>query len=401
MSILDLYPFNLRRMWCMLPGILILVTPHLSAQYKAEDFRVALLQTDYGALILFNGKTNSFSLKVGGKSVLPLDKPNFITADSILFQSTVIPFTEQKNFAHLTADEKKDLLLDYRLYEKEYIEAQLHIRLKETVELTDINGQPFLYWSFKMPPDNTSVGQQIYLITICYDQMVVLNAPIPHGRTEAPAKDLFLRIAQTLELNTGHTYDINKLYYTLRPARLAPPFMLPVPEGWSAAINPLPMESASLIPFTGEEHQRMAPAWQEPGNPNAWTYASLWWIKDDAIITQKTLESYLWDYYNGLIIRNVINRNMDPKNIVPTVVNLKEQKPEAPDKSKFEGTVKMLDYLTGKPIILNLTAHILVCTKDKKLGVLFLVSPQPATHTLWKTLNAMHHDFQCSAASSK
>lgn len=384
----------------LLPVVLLFLSAKpLSAQYKAEDFRVALLQTNYGALILFNGQTNSFSLKVEGQSVKPMDKPNFIMADSVLFQSTAIPFTEQKDFANLTADEKKDLLLNYRLYEKEYVEAQLHIRLKETVEFVDVKGQPFLYWSFKMPPDNTSVAQQVYLITICYDQIVVLNAPIPQGKPEAPVKDLFLRIAKTLELNTGHTDDINKLYYALRPASLAPPFTLPVPEGWNIDIHAFPGESASLIPFTGEEHLRTAPTWNNPDSQDRWTYAFLWWINGDAVITQRTLESYLWEYYNGLVSRNMISRNIDPKNIAPTIVNCKEQKRAAGDQATFTGTIKMLDYLSVKPITLNITAHIIVCTKEKKLGVLFLASPQPATHALWKTLNTIRNGFLCSPDS--
>jgi hypothetical protein len=250
-----------------------------------------------------------------------------------------------------------------------------------------------------MPPDNTSVAQQVYLITICYDQMVVLNAPIPKAKAEARVKGLFVRIANTLELNTGHTYDINKLYYALRPASLAPPFTLPVPEGWNTDIQAFPGESVSLIPFTGEEHLRTSPSWLESGSEDRWTYAFLWWIKDDAVITQKTLESYLWEYYNGLVSRNIISRNIDPKSILPTVVNFKEEKPMAGDKSTFTGTVKMLDYLTVKPLILNITAHTITCTKEKKLGVLFLVSPQPATHALWKTLNTIRHGFQCSPSN--
>jgi hypothetical protein len=374
---------------------------NLHAQYKAEDFRVALLEAEYGAMIVFNGQINSFSLKVEDKAVRRTNKPNFMSADSLLFQSIVIPFQEQRDFAGLTADEKKDLLLNYRLFEKEYVEEELHIKLKETVEFIDINNQPFLYWSFKMPQEDTSVSQQAYLITICFDQIVVLNGPVPKGKTAAPLKALFLKIAQTLDLNPGKTYDVDKLFYDLRPDSLAPPFMLPIPEGWSTEIMAFPIGFAPKIPFTGEAHLRYAPAWDKPGSDDLWTYAFIWWINDDAVISQPAIESYLWEYYNGVVSNNVISRQIDPTRMVPILVSCKEQKPTPGDKMTFAGTVKMLDYLSIKPITLNLTIHAIACAKEKKTGVLILVSPQPATHALWKTLKTLRHDFQCSNTSGK
>lgn len=380
----------------VLVTLLVLLLTELPAQYKAETFRVALLETGYGAMIVFNGQANSFSLKVEGKSVRPMNQPNFMTADSLLFQSTTVPFQEEKNFTTITAEEKKDLLLAYRLYEKEYVEETLHTRLRETVELIELNGQPFLYWSFMMPQENTSVGRQVYLITICFDQVVVLNAPVPQGKDEAPVKDLFLRIGKTLEVNAGKTCDVDSLYYALRPASLAPPFRLPIPDGWTTEISAFPTGFAPKIPFKGEAHLRFSPGWREPDNKSLWTYAMLWWVNPDAAMSQPALERYLWEYYNGLVSENMVSRNIDPAVIVPTVVNVKEQKNAKGDMMIYTGTVKMLDYFNLKPVTLNIAAHALPCNQEKKLGLLFLISPQPGTHPVWKTLNSIREDFQCS-----
>lgn len=388
-------------------GIIILLIGLLfpghqvAAQYRAEDFRIAVLETGYGAMIVFNGQANSFSLKVRGQSVHRLNKPNFLTADSLLFQPIVIPFQEQKDFAGLTAEEKKDLLLSYRLYEKEFIEAQLQIRLKETVVLMDVNGQPFLYWSYAMPAENPSVARQAYLITICFDQIVVLNGPVPKGETEDALKALLLQVAATLELNPGKTHDVNKLFYELRPAALAPPFTLPLPEAWSADIMVLPPGFAPNIHLTGEAHLRYAPAWDKPGSDELWTYAFMWWVNNDAVISRPVIENYLWEYYSGIVSNNVITRQIDPTRMVPIVASCQEQKPNPGDHMTFTGTVKMLDYFSLKPVVLNLSVHVIPCTQESKLGVLMLVSPQPVSHALWQTLKTIRRDFQCSNTSRK
>ena len=44
-------------------GLLTLISFLANGQYKAEEFEAALLEAKYGAFLVYNGQTNSFSLK--------------------------------------------------------------------------------------------------------------------------------------------------------------------------------------------------------------------------------------------------------------------------------------------------------------------------------------------------
>lgn len=177
---------------------------------------------------------------------------------------------------------------------------------------------------------------------------------------------------------------------------LAQSFYLPVPEKWTTEIFPIPIEFAPQITYTGEEHLRFAPGWGEPSSEERWTYCFLWWIKGDSKINKESLEKDLKAYYSGLVGRNIISRKIDSALVVPTVAAFNEVNAEKGDSQTYTGTVKMLDYLSLKPIVLNIAVHVMPCTKEGKLGVLFTISPQPKTHALWQKLKAVHDGFRCT-----
>ena len=179
-------------------------------------------------------------------------------------------------------------------------------------------------------------------------------------------------------------------------ASIAQSFYLPVPEKWETEIFPIPIEFAPQIPYTGEEHLRFAPTWREPSSEELWTYCFLWWIKGDSKVNEQSLEKDLKAYYSGLVGRNIISRKIDSALVVPTIAAFKEVKSEKGDSQTYTGTVKMLDYLSLKPITLNIIAHVMPCAKEGKLGVLFTISPQPKTHALWQKLKAVHEGFRCT-----
>lgn len=196
----------------------MLISFWANGQYKAEEFEATLLEANYGALLLYNGTTNSFSIKFVSKSVEPTDKPNFLRVDNILMQSSITPFQQKLDFNNLDKSTQKRYLRGWKLYEKEWIEEQLKIKLTEKEEFIEISNRTFLYWTFSMPRSNEpgSVDSQVYLVAICFDQLLVLNGPVEKGKEEGVVKDKFLTIARTLTLYPNQTQDIEKLYNELK-----------------------------------------------------------------------------------------------------------------------------------------------------------------------------------------
>lgn len=177
---------------------------------------------------------------------------------------------------------------------------------------------------------------------------------------------------------------------------IAQSFYLPVPEKWTTEVFPIPIEFAPQIKYAGEEHLRFAPGWGEPSSEELWTYCFLWWINGDSKVSTESLEKDIQAYYSGLVGRNIISRKIDAALVVPTVASFNEVKAEKGDSKTYAGAVKMLDYLSLKPITLNIIVHVMPCAKAGKLGVLFTISPQPKTHALWQKFNAVHEGFRCT-----
>ncbi|EHQ30363.1 hypothetical protein Mucpa_6307 [Mucilaginibacter paludis DSM 18603] len=56
-----------------------------------------------------------------------------------------------------------------------------------------------MYWDYKMPPSYKTVHEQCYLITICFDQMLVLNSPVQEGKPINSIKDFLMKIGESLQ----------------------------------------------------------------------------------------------------------------------------------------------------------------------------------------------------------
>ncbi len=171
-------------------------------------------------------------------------------------------------------------------------------------------------------------------------------------------------------------------------------FSLPVPEGWTIGMLTLPPDFAPHIP-SGEEHLRTAPQWREPTSETLWTYCYLWWIDAATTISKESLEKDVQAYYAGLVNRNIISRKIDAALVVPTSAYFEEIPTENPDRNTYTGTVKMLDYLSLRPMTLNVNVHVMPCSAENKLAVLFNVSPQAKTHILWQDFKMVHEGFLC------
>ncbi|MEY4930256.1 MAG: hypothetical protein RI909_980 [Bacteroidota bacterium] len=183
------------------------------SQYQAEEFQAAMIQTKFGAMIIYNGKKNSFTLRIISKSIEPTEQENFLLVDKNLVQSSIIPFQEKFDFKAMPEQLQRQLLTGYKEYEKEYVQEQLKIQLEESEQFLNLEGKIFKYWTFSMPKDNDSVSKQLYLFTICFDQILMLNGPVVKDQPEAELKNILIGMAKTLELFPDKTQDVRKLYF--------------------------------------------------------------------------------------------------------------------------------------------------------------------------------------------
>jgi len=183
-------------------------------EYKAEEFQSALMQTKSGAIIVYTGTEHSFTTEIVG-NVMPGDKPNFVTVDNKILQCIILPFHTQLNFDSLSEDTHKEQLAGYMEYELDYIREQLGSKkLKEEYEFVTLNDKIFLFWSYDMPKSFSSVDKQCYLVTICFDQLLILNSPVVSGKPLEEFKEFLTTIGKTLKLN-NQTIDLEKLYNDL------------------------------------------------------------------------------------------------------------------------------------------------------------------------------------------
>jgi hypothetical protein len=90
--------------------------------------------------------------------------------------------------------------------------------VKEKEEFIELSGKPFLYWTYVMPKSKEpgATEKQVYLVAICFDQLLILNGPVGNGTTEEQIRNKLLTIARTLTLNPNQVQDINKLYTELK-----------------------------------------------------------------------------------------------------------------------------------------------------------------------------------------
>jgi len=191
------------------------------ATYKAEPFKAALMQTKTGAMVVYNGKKHSFTIDIISDSIKPSKHPNFVIVDNKVLQASIISFQSKLDFDNLDEEAQIKNLLGYMNYELDYVKNQLKSKdLNEKYEFIKLNDKIFIFWTYDMPKSNESIDKQCYLVTICFDQMLILNTPLTKGKqsyyTESfdKLKEFLLSIGKTLKLN-NYSIDLNKLYNDL------------------------------------------------------------------------------------------------------------------------------------------------------------------------------------------
>ena len=159
------------------------------------------------------------------------------------------------------------------------------------------------------------------------------------------------------------------------------PYNLRIPQNWSIERFTIPISFAPQIPYKGVEDIRFSPGWGNKTSDEYWSYAFLWFLEGQIKVDPKTIGDNLKAYYTGLV--GVNGRNIPAEKIIPAVTSFKEISTEPGDLNTYTGTIKMTDYMTQKPLILNSKVHVKSCEGQDKTFIFHELSPQPFTHKTW------------------
>lgn len=174
------------------------------------------------------------------------------------------------------------------------------------------------------------------------------------------------------------------------------PYHLPIPKNWTIERFLVPPSFAPTIMYKGVEDIRFAPGWSKMESNEYWSYAFLWYLDGANIFDAKTLANNLTAYYTGLFNINTDKSKIDTTKLIPVKVSINQKDTENSDIKTFEGVIEMNDYMTKKPINLNLIVNIKSCEEQNKTFVFFELSPKPYSDAIWKSLNQLWLNFKCT-----
>jgi hypothetical protein len=171
------------------------------------------------------------------------------------------------------------------------------------------------------------------------------------------------------------------------------PYTLPIPKDWTIERFLIPIGFAPQISYKGVEDIRFTPGWSKVKNDDYWSYAFLWYLEGEVKINSRIIESNLKAYYTGLI--GVNGRSIPAEKLIPVVTSFKKTRKVNGDLKTYIGTIKMVDYMTQKPITLNCKAHLKSCLGENKTFIFCELSPKPLSHNIWLSLDKLWIDFKC------
>jgi hypothetical protein len=171
------------------------------------------------------------------------------------------------------------------------------------------------------------------------------------------------------------------------------PYTLPIPKDWTIERFPIPIAFAPQISYNGVEDIRFTPGWGNVKSDDYWSYAFLWYLEGKVKIDTRIIDSNLKAYYTGLI--GINGRSIPVEKLIPVVTSFKKVRKDNGDLKTYIGTIKMVDYMTQKPITLHCKAHLKSCLGENKTFIFYELSPKPLSHNIWLSLDKLWLDFKC------
>ena len=171
------------------------------------------------------------------------------------------------------------------------------------------------------------------------------------------------------------------------------PYFLDTPQHWGIERFPIPIQFAPSIAYKGVEDIRFTPGWAKKDSEEYWSYVFLWYLDGAVTMDVETIKKNLTAYYTGLM-----KANADPAKaatISGAIVTVKKIVNNKKAEQSFEAAVNTLDYMSWKPMQLNLRIHLLSCKEQNKTIVFHMVSPKAHNDAVWTTLIKFWDTLRC------
>ena len=165
------------------------------------------------------------------------------------------------------------------------------------------------------------------------------------------------------------------------------PPLLKTDTTWGKEVFHFPLGFAREIDYTGIEEAYFPKGWKLVDHDDFWSYAFVWKVDHDKLLTSKELEDDIKKYFDGLMD---MNQNGNEETGILSTTTLFIEKGKFSDVSFYLGKVKTFDrFTTKKPMALHVSVEQSYCEETKKAIVLFRFSPKEFDHRIWLKLNKL------------
>ena len=169
-------------------------------------------------------------------------------------------------------------------------------------------------------------------------------------------------------------------------------FDLPLYDGWAKETITIPLSFAPDIEMSGLEELRFPPGMFVEDDPQYWSYLFVWWVEEEKIISESLLEEYLEKYFFGLA-REIASFKKTEESGATYDVSL-----ESISKNSVIGqSILAQEELRSEIPSLNIKVSQSFCKPQKRLAVIFELSPKQFEHSNWQALSKLKSEFKCGA----
>lgn len=178
------------------------------------------------------------------------------------------------------------------------------------------------------------------------------------------------------------------------------PFKLSAPDGWGGETIALPPGFAPDMKLKGSEHIRFAPGMMKPASDSFFSYAFVFELQPQPVLTEDIVKEEFLKYYRGLC-KAVLNGKLPDVDPSKFTLELKRVKSDAKPSSdedaadtptRYIGTLDWVEpFATKKPQTLNL--EIWTWIRNDRNYLFACVSPQASDAAIWKQLHAIRDDY--------
>ena len=164
-------------------------------------------------------------------------------------------------------------------------------------------------------------------------------------------------------------------------------FVLTQDERWRTELFDFPLSFAPEVDYEGYEDIRFLKGWSNQESDEFWSYAFVWVLKDEPVITAASLARDMNYYFDGLM-KLPGQAAMEGTEAASIKASESVFDKDNDSKYSFYGTIKTKEaFFTQKVITLNVKVEQSYCGQSDQYFVLFRLSPLDFSASIWDQLS--------------